>query len=54
MKDRVSHLNHEYINLIGVEVRREVITIKEDTKAGLGPITHIEVNQDTIKILEAG
>ena len=28
--------------------------IKEDTKAGLGPITCIEVDQDITKILEAG
>ena len=47
MKDRVNHLSHEYINLIEAEVRIEVIT-----KVDLGPIMHIEVVQDTTKILE--
>ena len=48
MKDRVNHLSHECINLIEAEARIEVIT-----KVGLGLIMHIEVIQDTTKILEA-
>ena len=43
MKDRVSNLNHECINLKEVEVRIEV---------GLGQIMLIEVIQDIIKTLE--
>ena len=48
MKDRVNCLSHECINLIEAEVRIEVTT-----KVGLGLIMHIEVVQDTTKILEA-
>ena len=43
MKDRVSNLNHECINLKEVEVRIEV---------GPGQIMLIEVIQDIIKTLE--
>ena len=53
MKDRVSHSNHKSINPIEVEVRIDVITIKEDIKAGLGPTMCTEVIQDIIKIIEA-
>ena len=52
MKDRVSHSNCESINSIEVEVRTDVITIKEHTKAG--PTMCTEVIQDIIKIVEAG
>ena len=48
MKDRVNSLSHDCISPIEVEVRIEVIT-----KVGLGLIMHIEVVQDTTKILEA-
>ena len=47
MKDRVNSLSHECISLIEAEVRMEVIT-----KVGLGMIMHIEIVQDTTKILE--
>ena len=43
MKDRVSNLNHECINLKEVEVRKEV---------GSGQIMLIEVVQDIIETLE--
>ena len=50
--DRVSHLSCEYINPIGVEVRIEVIIIREGTKSGLGPIMHTEAIQDITLIIE--
>ena len=46
-KDKVSHLSHEYISQIKVEVRTDIII-----KAGLDLIMCIEVIQDIIKILE--
>ena len=48
MRDRGNSLSHECISLIVVKVRIEVIT-----KVGLGLIIHIEVIQDTTKMLEA-
>ena len=54
MKDRVNHSNCKSINPIEVEVRTDVITIKEDTKAGLGPTMCTEVIQNIIKIIDAG
>ena len=54
MKDRIGHLNHKYTNLIKVEVRLDIIMIREDFKTGLGQITCIEEGQDTGNIIEAG
>ena len=47
IKDRVSHLSHEYISQIEAEVKIEVII-----KAGIDLIMNIEVVQDIIKTLE--
>ena len=54
MKDKVSHSNHNFTNPIEVEDRIDVITIREDTKAGLGQTMCTEDIQDIIKIIEAG
>ena len=61
MKDRTDHLNPEYTNLIEVEVRLDVTTIR-DFKIGLDQATHTEedqgmdetigVGQDMILIIE--
>ena len=47
IKDRISHLSHEYISQIEVEVKKEVII-----KVDLDLIMSIEVVQDIIKTLE--
>ena len=52
MKDRISHSNQESINPKELEVRTDVIMIKEDTKEDLGPTMCTEVIQDVIKIIE--
>ena len=49
MKDRISHSNCKFISLTGVEVRMDVIMTREDTKAGLGQIMHIEDIQDIVE-----
>ena len=53
MKDRVSHSNCEFINLIEVEDRIDLIMIREDTKVGLGQTMCTEDVWDIIKIIEA-
>ena len=49
MKDRVNHLNHEYINLTEVGDRIEVVT-----NIGLGQTIHIGVIQYITRTLEVG
>ena len=49
MKDRINHLNHEYINLTEVGIRTEVMI-----KIGLGLVMHIEVIQHITRTLEVG
>ena len=49
MKDRINHLNHEYINLTEVGDRIEVVI-----KIGLGLIMHIGDIQSITRTLELG
>ena len=63
MKDRIDNSNFECTNLIGVEVRLDVVTIREDFKIDSDQTMHteddegmdriIEVGQDMILIIEA-
>ena len=41
MRDRIDHSNHEFINPIEVEVRLDVIMIREDIKTDSGQTMHI-------------
>ena len=54
MKDRIDNLSHEYISLIGAEVRLEVIMNRENLGTGLGQITCVEDDQGMDKTIEVG
>ena len=54
MKDRTDHLNPECTNLIEVEVRPDLITIREDSKIGLDQRMHIDDDQGMDKTTEVG
>ena len=54
MKDRIDHLNIEYISLIEAEVRLHAIMVREDLKTGFDQTTCTEDDQGMDKTIEVG